>query len=133
MNNMVVARFTDGRIVKGVTSDFSPAKDNFHITPANAPAGTNPEEIYTKDLKALFFVKDYAGNPKRPDKKYFDPAHPQAGRKIKVVFKDGEILIGTTQGYQPGRPGFFLIPADADSNIERCYVVSASAQDISFI
>ncbi len=28
------------------------------------------------------------------------------GRKIKVVFKDGEVLAGTTTGYQPGRPAF---------------------------
>ncbi len=133
MNNMVVARFTDGRIIKGITSDFFPNKDNFHISLATAPAGTKPEEIYTKDLKALFFVKDYAGDPKRSDKKEFDPSRPPAGRKIKVVFKDGEVLIGTTQGYQPGRPGFFLIPADAGSNIDRCYVVAMSTRDISFI
>lgn len=133
MNNMVVARFIDGRIVKGMTSDFFPAKDRFHVSLAESPADAKPEEIFTKDLKALFFVKDYAGNPNRPDKKEFDPAQPQAGRKIKVIFKDGEVLIGTTQGYQPGRPGFFLIPADPGSNIDRCYVVSASTKDISFI
>jgi hypothetical protein len=133
MNNMVVARFVNGRIVKGVTSDFFPAKDRFHVRLATVPPETKPEEIFTKDLKALFFVKDYSGDPKRPDKKEFDPAQHQAGRKIKVVFKDGEILFGTTQGYQPGRPGFFLVPADAASNIERCYVVSGSTQDISFI
>jgi hypothetical protein len=32
------------------------------------------------------------------------------GRMIKVVFKDGEVLAGTTTGYQPGRPGFSLCP-----------------------
>jgi hypothetical protein len=42
-------------------------------------------------------------------------------------------MVGTTQGYQPGRPGFFLVPADTGSNTERCYVVAAAAQEISFI
>jgi hypothetical protein len=60
-------------------------------------------------------------------------ARPGAGRRIKVAFKDGEVLVGTTQGYQPGRPGFFLVPADPSSNIERCYVLSAATQEISFV
>ena len=35
--NKIVARFADGRIVKGMTADFSPAKDLFHVSVANAP------------------------------------------------------------------------------------------------
>ena len=48
-------------------------------------------------------------------------------------FADGEVLVGTTQGYQPNRPGFFLEPADSDSNIERCYAMAAAVQQVSFI
>jgi hypothetical protein len=130
--NKVVARFTDGRMVKGVTSDFVPAKERFHVSEASAAPGAKPVEIETKDLKALFFVKDLAGNPQRGDRNQFDPARPVVGRRIRVEFKDGEVLIGTTQGYQPGRPGFFMVPASPGSNIERCYVVSASARDVRF-
>lgn len=49
-----------------------------------------------------------------------------------MTFKDGEVLVGTTQGYQPGRPGFFLEPADRASNIERCFVVAAATREVSF-
>ena len=42
-------------------------------------------------------------------------------------------MAGTTQGYQPGRLGFFVIPADPDSNNERCYVVTNATQDVSFL
>ncbi len=129
--NKVVARFTDGHMVKGVTADFVPAKDRFHVS--EAVAGSKPTEVQTKELKALFFVKDLAGNPQHADRKEFDPAHPAAGRRIRVEFNDGEILVGTTQGYQPGRPGFFLVPADVGSNIERCYVVSAAAREVRFV
>ena len=131
--NKVVARFADGRTVKGMTADFSPAKDLFHVTADAAPVGTTPVKIHTKDLKALFFVKALAGDPQHVEKKEFDPARPPAGRRIRVAFKDGEVLVGTTTGYQPGRPGFFLVPADAKSNIERCYVVAAATQEISFL
>ena len=131
--NKVVARYTDGRMVKGVTSDFVPAKERFHVSEAQAAPGAKPVEIQTKDLKALFFVRDFAGNPQHGDRNLFDPAHPPIGRRIRVEFGDGEVLIGTTQGYQPGRPGFFMVPADPGSNIERCYVVTASTKDVRFI
>jgi len=131
--NKVVARFTDGRLIKGTTADFFPAKDLFHVALEGAPPGAEPVEVHTTELKALFFVKDLAGNPEYVERKDFDPAHPPPGRRLKVVFRDGEVLVGTTMGYQPGRPGFFLEPADSGSNNERCYVISASTREVGFL
>jgi hypothetical protein len=116
-----------------MTADFFPGKDIFHVSLTKAPAGAKPVEISTKDMKALFFVKDFAGNPERTKRNEFDPKHLPIGRRIRVVFKDGEVLVGTTTGYQPGRPGLFVVPADAGSNNERCYVVAASTKEIEFI
>ena len=131
--NRVVAHYQDGRLVKGVTNDFLPAKERFHVVPAEAPPGSKPLEIVVGDLKALFFVRDFAGKPEHKDSDQFDPRKPAPGRKIRVVFKDGEVIVGSTQGYQPGRPGFFVIPADAESNNERCFVVTAATQEVSFL
>ena len=55
------------------------------------------------------------------------------GRKMKVRFKDGEEIVGTTQGYQPDRQGFFLVPADDRSNNDRCFVLAAATEDVSFL
>jgi len=131
--NKVVARFADGRMIKGFTNDFTTARTRFHVLPSDAPAGTKPVEVNAEELKALFFVKGFTGDPAHQEGNAFTTSRPPVGRKIRVVFKDGEVLIGTTQGYQKGRPGFFLVPADAASNIERCYVISAAAQEITFI
>jgi hypothetical protein len=128
--NKVVARYQDGRVLKGFTSDFLPNKEMFHLELADAPHGSRPVEVRTAELKAVFFVKDFAGNPGYKDSEEFDAAKPPVGRKIKVLFTDGELLVGTTQGYQPGRAGFFVIPADPRSNIERCYVVTAAAHRV---
>jgi hypothetical protein len=130
--NQVVARFADGRILKGMTADFFPNKDSFHVADASAP-GSEPVEVRTGELKALMFVKDFAGDPAHVERNEFHPSRPPVGRKIRVLFKDGEVLVGTTTGYQSGRPGFFLVPADEDSNIERCYVVTASTAEVGFI
>jgi hypothetical protein len=131
--NKIVARFADGRVLKGTTADFVPAKATFHVSAATDPVGAKPMEIKVGDLKALFFVRDYEGNPAHEEQKKFDPTRPPAGRKIEVVFSDGEVLIGTTTGYQKGRPGFFVVPADAASNMERCYVISAATKEVKFL
>ena len=132
--NKVVARFRDGRMVKGSTSDFVPAKEFFHVASSDAPKGSKPTMVHVKDLKAIFFVKDFSGRPDYTPKNEFEGDKAPPGRKIKVVFADGEVIVGTTQGYQPGRPGFFMVPADqADNNIERCYVVSAATTDITLL
>lgn len=128
--NKVVAHFADGRIVKGVTSDFLAAKDAFHLAPADAAAGARPLDVRVSELKALFFVKDFGGVSGRRRAQDFEK--PPVGRKIKVTFKDGEILVGTTQAYQAGRPGFFVVPADPGNN-ERCFVVSAATKEVSLL
>ena len=131
--NKVVAHFTDGRTVKGFTNDFAPDKAHFHVNLTEPAPDSKVLDMSTADLKALYFVKDFAGNPQHIERAEFDPSLRAIGRKIRVMFKDGEEMVGTTQGYQPARPGFFLIPADLTSNIERCYIVSSSTKNIAFI
>ena len=131
--NKVVVRFADGRIIKGTTADFYPNKDTFHVSVEAAPTGDKPLEVSTHDLKAVFFVKEFEGNQDHGAGNEFDSSRPPAGRRIKVVFEDGEVLLGTTTGYQPKRPGFFVVPADADSNNERCFVIAAATSEVSFL
>ncbi len=133
IQNKVVVRYLDGRVLKGFTSNFTPNKDSFHLTPSDEKSGAQIHTVNVKECKAVFFVKDFQGKPQYQDKKEFQADKSAGGRKIKVIFKDKEILVGTTQGYQPGRPGFFLFPADPESNIERCFVIAAATQAISFI
>ncbi len=130
--NKVVARFIDGRIIKGMTADFFPTKDVFHVASETA-SRAEPLEIDKSELKALFFVKDFDGDPSHVERNEFHPSRPPVGRPIRVVFHDDEVLVGTTTGYKPDRPGFFLVPADETSNIERAYVVTASTKEVSFL
>jgi len=131
--NKIVAHYLNGQLFKGITNDFFPNKASFHLVSRDAQPGEKPVELNINGLKALFFVREYDGNPDYNEKKDFDPSLPVTGRKIKAVFKDGELMVGTTNGYQPTRPGFFLIPADINSNNERCFVITAATKTISFI
>src|SRR5512145_511206 len=124
IQNKIVVRYQDGRIVKGHTGDFLPTKPVFHLTLIDAPRDAKPIDVKIAEVKAIFFVKDFTGNRERPKGQEFPAGKPVVGRKIRVVFQDGETLVGTTQGYDATRPGFFVIPADAQSNNDRCFVVT---------
>jgi hypothetical protein len=56
-----------------------------------------------------------------------------SGKKIEVTFKDGEVLVGTTTGYDTQRPGFFLFPADDKTNNTRTFVVTAAVKGVRFL
>ncbi len=131
--NKIVIRYEDGRILKGQTSDFLPTKPVFHVSLIDAQPNTPPLEVQITGVKAIFFVKDFIGNREHNEVQGFSTERSVGGRKIMVVFKDGETLIGTTQGYDPSRPGFFVVPIDADSNNERCFVVTGATEKVSFI
>jgi hypothetical protein len=120
--NKVVVRCRDGRLIKGHTFDFMPNKDIFHVVNPDDP--NDVIELSCSDPKAIFFVKSFAGDPNRSAPKRFteDELRGVPGLKIKVRFLDGEVLYGTTHGYQRGRKGFFVFPADETSNNERVYV-----------
>jgi len=133
IGNKVVARYRDGRVVKGFTQDFVPNRPSFHLAPEEGPGAGKPVLVELAALKAVFFVKDLQGDPRRVDRLEFDPAKPVVGRKIRVVFADGETMLGTTHGYQPDRPGFFLAPADPASNADRCFVVTASTRAVEIL
>jgi hypothetical protein len=125
--SQVVARLLDGSTVKGITSNFLPSREGFHIqTPGGEVVG-----IVQSELKALYFVRTLAGDATRRISNRFDPTRPTLGRRIEVVFEDGEVMRGTTQGYQPGRPGFFVYPADTDCNNERCFVIAKATARVT--
>ena len=126
----IVARFADGRLLKGYTADFAPDRSRFHLRPA-APRPARPIEILVPELKAVFFVRDFAGNPRYEERKQLDPEARLPGRPVTVVFRDGEALVGTTLSYDPRASGFFLYPADSQSNNLRVFVNAAAVRQVA--
>ena len=53
-----------------------------------------------------------------------------SGKPLRVRFKDGETVLGTTMDYNPNAIGFFLFPANPDSNNERIYVVNGQVAEV---
>jgi hypothetical protein len=122
----VVARYADGRLVKGYTFDFGPSQSRFHVFEQPMASGASTQ-VLVRDLKAVFFVRDLMGNPARQDGHKF-PSGEAAGRHVEVRFRDGEVIVGTADSPTTDPLGFFLIPADHESNNLRVYVVAAATR-----
>jgi hypothetical protein len=125
----VIARFNDGRMVAGYTNDFHPSKPQLHLFPN--PRQGESTFIPIAKLKALFFVREFAGDPTLVERKDFVDA-PQ-GRKVEVTFHDDEVMVGSTLGYRGEGNGFFLHPADGRSNNLRVFVTASGLRQMRFL
>ena len=128
----VVVRYTCGRVIKGFTQDFFPAKKIFHLTPVDN-FSDEPIEVYIEDLKAIFMVQDFVGHRQYKERKKYYAGEKLSGQKVEVTFIDGEVLVGSTLGYDLKRQGFFISPADPKSNNIKVYVVSSSVERVRYL
>ena len=126
----LVARYRDGRVVKGYSYDFSADAPRFQLYPLGGESTRQTIEVRMMDLKAVFFVRDFAGNPQYAEQKTFAEGERSPGRPVAVVFTDGEVLTGYTLGYDRQLPRFFLFPVDPRSNNLRVFVVSTAVSAV---
>lgn len=129
----IVVRYRNGSMLKGYAQDFSPGAQYFHVRAEGGKTSSPPTRVVMQELKAIFFVRDFVGNGGYREQKSFVPGQPLSGRKVEVTFQDGEVLVGTTTGYDPTRPGFFLFPADDRSNNVRMYIVAKAVKGVRFV
>jgi hypothetical protein len=125
----VVARYWDGMLLRGYTNDFHPSKAHLHLS--SHPTAGGAALVPLSQLKALFFVREFEGNPGHVEEKQFITR--PLGRKIEVTFRDGEVLVGSTLNYRPDGQGFFVQPADPRSNNLRVFVTHAVIRQIRFV
>jgi hypothetical protein len=128
----VVVRYSDGKLINGFTHDFFLNKECFHLIPANNSSG-EAIEVAIKDLKAVFLVRGFIGCSLYKERKKYVEGEQPSGQKVEVTFIDGEVLVGSTLGYDPKRQGFFIFPADPKSNNIRVYVVSSSVEKVRYL
>lgn len=129
MNRAVVA-FLDGRRLKGNLLNFSANKESFRLFSNDNVHQQPGSDIFMKDLKAIFFVKDFVGDAVRKDSPDCAPA--KHGRKVQVTFKDGEQISGATEAYNPQKLGFFLFPLADDGNNLRIFVINRNVAQVQF-
>ena len=127
----IVVRYRDGRLSKGFTHDFHPSRSQFSLWPSVTATPSERMFVPASQLKAVFFVRDFAGNADYIEQRSFDSA--VEGRRIEVTFGDDEVLVGSTLAYRTDGLGFFLTPADSRGNNLRVFVVSSAIRHVRFL
>ncbi|MBA3061403.1 MAG: hypothetical protein FP833_00340 [Atribacteria sp.] len=132
LKKKVVVKYKDGKIIKGWVEDFRSDRESFILYPLIEYSEEERLEIKFSSLKAVFFIKDFAGNKDYKKVRTFDvdTKVTPSQRKIVVLFKDGENLYGTSHSYGPNRKGFFVYPIDPKDNNERIFVLHSAVESI---
>ena len=126
----IVARYVNGKILKGHTINFAPDKPTFILKPVEG----GPEQVVQiGELKAVFFVRDFLGRRSHEDRKFFVAHQPYQGRRAKVRFVDGEVIVGSLPNYCPDRQGFFVFPADDKANAIKIFAVTANIKAVEMM
>ncbi|MHB1327610.1 MAG: DUF6982 domain-containing protein [Gemmatimonadales bacterium] len=118
--NNVVARFRDGRILKGSSLNVDPNRPTCHLRTDDGEAVV----IRLRDLKALFFVKDPGGNSAHQESFEATPGDARlvGAKRVAARFEDGETIVGMTNSWPPVGQLFFMVPIDPKSNNLRILV-----------
>lgn len=127
----VVVRFADGKLLRGYSNNFHPDSDHLHLSPEVQCAAGDRLFVPMALLKAVFVVRNLAGNAEHVDSNCFD--HIPRARKVEVTFRDDEVMAGSTLNYKPHGRGFYLIPANSRGNNQRVYVVLAAVRHLRFL
>jgi hypothetical protein len=94
VQNLVVARYRDGKMIRGVTHDFGPQKKVFHVSTVEKHGRTVNGKIFDisiSELKAVFFVKSLEGRQGPPSLKGLMEEKLEAPSlmKVRIIFLMG--------------------------------------------
>ena len=126
----LVVRYQDGRLLKGYGREFTASSGCLHVSPRPDAPAMMRVTIPVWHLKAVFFVRDFVGDPENV---YAGASSGTArGRRMHITFLDGETLMGTTLNYNQDAPGFFVRPLAGGNNL-RVFVVSRAIRHVQFL
>jgi uncharacterized protein DUF6982 len=127
----LVVKYLDGRLLKGFSQDFHPSRTHFHLARTIQSSPQQPVLVPVTQLKAVFFVRDFAGDATYAERKSF--ADVVQGRRIEVTFLDDEVMVGSTLSYRPQGSGFFLTPADSNGNNLRVFIGPSAVRHVRYL
>ncbi|MDR3762905.1 MAG: hypothetical protein P4M01_02285 [Acidobacteriota bacterium] len=115
----VKGRFADGATLLLLLRGELPSEGRFVLLAEN-----EAHEIEWSTVKAIFFVKDPAGDRKRRNVRFYGAAPDVHRVWVELTFLDGEVLEGYVENPLRGLndPGFFLEPTSPGENNRAIFV-----------
>jgi len=126
----VVVRTRDGKVIPGFAH-----QDRISTTLKIITQQGKEQKFSIDKLKAVFFVKDFQGNPEYDEIKFLNKQAISSMVWVRVEFFDGEVLEGKIPNNMElvSSPGFFLSPSDRDTNNKRVYVIKSALKNFTFL
>jgi hypothetical protein len=128
----VVVRKLDRSLVKGFVESASYLRLNrIELIDREGRAVVVP----LPEIKAIFFVRDFDGNPQRSERKLFQSRPRLAGLWVQMTFKDDEVLEGLLPNnlVEISPEGFLVTPADLYSNNLKIFVPRVALSKINVL
>jgi len=140
MQDKVVIRYKDGKVLKGFAHAFDDSSDHINVKMLDSDEQNN---IPFEELKAVFFVRSFEGTSSYREKKRYGISEKK-GDRVFVKFSDGELLVGYLIGDVPWdkkkgfnlsksetkQKGFYMLPSDLKSNNIKVFVPLSYVQDV---
>ncbi|HEY2934586.1 MAG TPA: hypothetical protein VGK99_22850 [Acidobacteriota bacterium] len=126
----VIVRTCQGTVVSGFSREDK-IKDCVKVITRDGK-----EEIFTpEDLKAIFFVKDFQGDPKYEEVDFLTKQPISEKLWVRVVFFDGETLEGAVKndGELLNSLGLYLRLSDHDANNELAYIPKSAIKALTIL
>jgi hypothetical protein len=118
----VVLRYLDGRVVPAYAPLFEEGADPIPST----DLGGAPLLVPLAELKAVFFVRTFSGNPSYDPPQFSGALGSDGGRPLVLTFQDGERILGEIRDVAHTDRGFFLTVLDPEDNNLLVYVNPAA-------
>lgn len=91
--------------------------------------------ISLSEIKGVFFVRDFEGNPQRPERKVFQSRPRLGGLWVRLNFKDSEVLEGLISNnlleFDP--LGFHVTPPDVYSNNLKVFIPRSALNSLQVL
>jgi hypothetical protein len=116
----VVIRYTDGRVLRGfvpLRNDTTP-HDTLPDSVVEKESDGKRVKVVASEIKAIFFVKSFEGNPDYTEFKVFSSRPTGKGVWVRVHFRDGEMIEGVAPNCLEtySKAVFYITPPDPGSN-----------------
>ena len=87
------------------------------------------------EIKGVFFVRDFAGNPDRAERKVFRSRPRLAGLWVRMTFKDSEVLEALLPNnlLELDPLGFMVTPPDVYSNNLRIFIPRTALKELEVL
>lgn len=123
----VIVRTRDQQLFRGFSKAEFIDDQNVRIIDAKG----NQQSFPLQDLKAVFFVRDFQGDPSYRAVRFFAKEDPAPWLWVQLTYQDGEIMEGRVRNSPAllDGAGFYLWLSDEGANNVLVYVVKSALKD----